>query len=427
MSVQQPMRSEPASKGKARQRSSCQSVKPEKAQSITSGEENFGTRIARRALRRKFNVANGDNLRRFLSGEISYFGFMKKGHQPLEAVTIGTIKKPIDARNGNIINQKCFNRIDEPKYMAAHWLRRSSKILFLVAIAVLIVLNLYTFVIAYPETSRLDSGISGSGVLAKDFSAYYIGAWRLLHDPSQVYTHGYVNDGEYQVYPQPEAYKYLPSFLVMVSPLLFLGYQQALVAFDVFQFALLPLMALLLYKLLSRKGLVLTFAVAVIVLLQPLPLPNWGLSATYFWQWGEGQAKVFDTFLLLLAFYLGDSGRPLLSGIVFALAVFDPRFAVLSLPLFLFYNKKNLRVSVESMLGALLLSNFVLLYPGTGSGFLNMALGSATETLYYYAFIPLLMIISLTVVNGREMVATLSRSVSAYSPKTWKVDRLQTG
>jgi hypothetical protein len=314
--------------------------------------------------------------------------------------------------------------LDRMRNRAAHWLERSNRILFLLAMVVLIALSLYTFVVAYPETSRLDSGISGSGLLSKDFSAYYIGAWRLLHDPSQIYTHGYVNDGEYQVYPRAEDYKYLPSFLVVVSPLLSLGYQQALVAFDVFQFALLPLMALLLYELLSRKGLAVTFVVAVIVLLQPIPLPNRGLSVTYFWQWGEGQAKVLVTFLLLLAFYLGDSGRHLLSGIVFALGAFDPRFALLSLPLFLFYNRKNLRVSVEGMLVALLVSNFALLYPGTGSGFMNMALGSAAETLYYYALIPLLMIISLTLVNGKEMVAAISRSIAAWSNEALESERL---
>lgn len=295
---------------------------------------------------------------------------------------------------------------------------RSGRLIFVVAIALLIVLNLYTFIAAYPETSRLDSGIGSGPVLAKDFSAYYVGAWRLLHDPSQVYTRGFVNDGEYQVYPQPEAYKYLPSFLVIVCPLLLLGYHEALVAFDVFQFALLPLMALLLYELLSRKGLVLTFAVAVIVLLQPFPLPHWGLSASYFWQWGEGQAKVFETFLFLLAFYLGDSGRPYFSGIVFAFAAFDPRFALLSLPLFLWLNRKKIRASVGSMLGALIVSNLALLYPGTGSAFLNMAVGSGVTTpLYYYAFIPLLTIISLTLVNGREMAVALSHSIHAARPR----------
>jgi len=289
---------------------------------------------------------------------------------------------------------------------------RRSKILFLAAIATLVFLNLYTFILAYPETTRLDSGIGSGAVRAKDFSAYYIGAWRLLHNPSQIYNNSFINDGEYQVYPQPAAYKYLPSFLVIISPFLSFGYQQALVAFDVFQFALLPLMAMLLYKLLSRKRLVLTFAVAIVVLLLPLPLHNWGLSASYFWQWGEGQAKVLETFLLLLAFYLGDSRRPLLSGIVFALAAFDPRFAALSLPLFVFYNRRNLKVSVESMLGALLASNFALLYPGTSSGFLKMVQGSTAVPFYYYTFIPLFMIISMTIVNGREMLAALARSIA---------------
>jgi hypothetical protein len=255
-------------------------------------------------------------------------------------------------------------------------------------------------------------------VLAKDFSAYYIGAWRLFHDPSQVYVHGVVDDGEYLIYPPPEAYKYLPSFLVIVSPLLCLDYQQALIAFDVFQFALLPLMALLLYELLNKKGLGLTLVVAVIVLLQPFPVPNWGISASYFWQWGEGQAKVFETFLLLLTFYLGDSSRPYLSGTLFALAAFDLRFALLSIPLFIWYNRKNLRASVGSMLGAVIVSNLMLLYPGTGSGFLNMAIGGGVTTpLYYYAFIPLLTTVSLTLVNGREIVAALSDSISRVHPE----------
>jgi len=288
---------------------------------------------------------------------------------------------------------------------------RLRKCVFAVGIVTLIVLNLYTFIVAYPETYRVDSGISSGEIVAKDFSAYYIGAWRLLHNPSQIYTRGFVDDGEYPVYPRPQAYKYLPSFLFLVSPALSLDYQQALIAFDIFQFALLPLIALLLYNLLNRKGLVTTFIVVVIVVLQPFPWPNWGLSVSYFWQWGEGQAKVIETFLFLLAFYLGYSTRPRLSGIIFALAAFDPRFGLLSLPLFLMYNRKNLMSSVGSMLGTLIISNLPLLYPGTGSGFLNMVLNfGVTTPLYYYASIPLLTIISLMIVNYREMIAAFSRS-----------------
>jgi hypothetical protein len=54
-----------------------------------------------------------------------------------------------------------------------------------------------------------------------------------------------------------------------------------------------------------------------------------------------------------------------------------------------------------------------------------MALGSTTETLYYYSFIPLLMIISLTVINGKEMITALSYAISARSLKTSKADTLQ--
>jgi hypothetical protein len=290
----------------------------------------------------------------------------------------------------------------------------SPKILFVFGIVALIALNFYTLMVAIPETYTLDAGINvGGRVLAKDFSAYYIGAWRLWHNSAHVYAGKITINGEPPIYPQPEAYKYLPSFLVLVSPLLMLSYQQALLAFDALQFALLPLMALLLYGLLNRKGLILTFAVAVIALLQPLPMPNWGFSVSYFWQWGEGQAKVFLTFLLLLAFYLGYSGRPYLSGIVFAFGAFDPRFGLLALPLFFMYNRKNPMASVGSMVVTMFLSNITLLYPGTGAAFMNVGLGSGLTTpLYYYAFIPLLTLIALIFVNRREIVETFSHPVS---------------
>jgi len=101
----------------------------------------------------------------------------------------------------------------------------------------------------------------------------------------------------------------LPIFLVLLFPLLPLSYHDALIAFDIFQFMLLPLKAFLLYSLLGKKNLAVTLAVAVIVFI-PLPLQHWGPLATYYWQWAEGQAKVFETFLFLLAFYLGTRGKP---------------------------------------------------------------------------------------------------------------------
>jgi hypothetical protein len=287
----------------------------------------------------------------------------------------------------------------------------SRKKLFIVTVVILLLFNFFILLLAYPETFRLD----GNGKLAKDFSAYYIGAWRLQHNPSQVYTRGLVNDGEPQIYPQPQGYMYTPSFLLFILPSLALEYHDAFVVFDALQFALLPLMAFLLYNLLNKKNLAVVIAVTVIVFL-PFPLPHWGPFASYFWQWAEGQAKVFETFLYLLAFYLGSRGKPYLSGVTFGLAAFDPRFALLSLPLFLFYNKSNLLKSIATGAATLLISNFMLFYPATGLGFINMVLTSGLSSgVYPYALIPIFTLTSLIIVNSKGMLEIFSHTIS-----TWK-------
>ncbi len=64
-----------------------------------------------------------------------------------------------------------------------------SKYLFVAGVVVVLLLNLYTFWVAYPETYTLTPGITADGdILAKDFSAYYMGAWRLWNNPDHVYT-----------------------------------------------------------------------------------------------------------------------------------------------------------------------------------------------------------------------------------------------
>jgi hypothetical protein len=282
-----------------------------------------------------------------------------------------------------------------------------TKSIFIIAVAVVIALNLYTLIVAYPQTFTPSPGINTSGtILAKDFSAYYIGAWRLWNDPSHIYTFGALNDGEPVILPHPEAYKYLPSFLLVVSPFLSLNYQEALLAFDIVQFLLLPAMAYFLYKILGSKPLAVTFVVIAVALLLPFPTTQWGFSPSYYWQWGEGQAKVFLTFLLLLSFYLGSRGKPALSAVAFAFGFFDPRFGLLAIPLFVMYNRKNIKLATASLIGALLLSNAMLLYPGMGSSFVTMIFASAATTpLYYYSLIPFFTLLALIVVNYKEIGA----------------------
>jgi hypothetical protein len=285
------------------------------------------------------------------------------------------------------------------------------KIVVLLIVIVSVLLNLYTFVQAYPETVKIDSGCCASQILAKDFSAYYTGAWRLFHDPSNIYTRGLLNDGQPPIYPQPEPFKYLPSFLIFVSPLLVLNYQEALIAFDVIQFLLLPVIAFLVYTLLKDRSTLTIAVVIVIAILQPSPLPHWGLSVSYFWQWGEGQDKVLNTTLLLFSFYLGKSRKSILSGIALALGAFDPRFFLLSLPLFALYNQLDLKKAGLSLVASLAAFNSPLLLDGIGVGFLRMVVQGGTATpLYYYALIPFLTLVSIILVNLKEIYVALKKA-----------------
>jgi hypothetical protein len=230
----------------------------------------------------------------------------------------------------------------------------------------------------------------------------------MFHYPSQIFTTGHLSDGEPAIYPSPTPYKYLPSFLVLVAPLVNLSYYQAFWVFDAVQFALLPLIALLLYKLLEKKNPTVAFLVLVAVVLLPYPMPGRGLSVSYFMSWAEGQAKIFLTFILLLSFYLGYKGRQVLSGVVFAVGAFDPRFLVLALPLFLFYNKNKLRNAFGTMVIALVGFNFMVFYPGTAEGLVSMVFGSGDTTPFYTpSWIPLVMIVCLIAVNSRQMFDAL--------------------
>jgi hypothetical protein len=288
-------------------------------------------------------------------------------------------------------------------------------------VVLLLASNLVTMVIAYPETLKLDSGCCapGSGPLAKDFSAFYVGSWRLFHDPSQVYTRGYLPDGEPLIAPQPQQYKYLPSFLLMISPLLLLSYESALTAFDVFQFLLLPLIALMLFRLTREKGIVVSSLVAVAVLLQPSPLPNWGLSVSYYWQWAEAQPKLLMTFLIVLAFNLAKTGHSKTAGVALGLACFDPRFVIIAIPLFAAYTKGNALSAWGCFFVTLAVSNLTMLLPGVGSGFVEMVLSVGLSTpVYYYSWIPLISIVSLTAADWKRvrlLVVSLMTDASSVS------------
>jgi Glycosyltransferase family 87 len=260
---------------------------------------------------------------------------------------------------------------------------------------VLIAVNVLIFISAYPTIF-----VPKAANYASDFSAYYIGVWRLFHAPSFIYAGSSV-PGEYVILPYVAAFKYLPSFLLIASPLILTSYQNAFVLFDVFQLILLPLMTYMIYELLEGRSALLISVVFFFALLQPF-IPS------YYWQWSQGQDKVLQTFLLVLTFYLGKKGKFYLSGIVFGLSFFDPRFALVSIPLFVLYNRG--RIAASSIVAGItfVLSNFLVLvaYPGAMSGFLSMLFSFGLSTpLYIYSFIPLLTVGALTLANWRGFLS----------------------
>ncbi|HZW57617.1 MAG TPA: glycosyltransferase 87 family protein [Nitrososphaerales archaeon] len=282
-------------------------------------------------------------------------------------------------------------------------------------VAALLGLNFFTFLAAIPETSTIDGGCCTNHVLAKDFSAFYVSAWRLFSDPSNLYMNGVVNDGGPHILPQPEPYKYLPSMLLLISPLLLLDYHSALLAFDALQFLLLVPIAILIAKLLKRRSLGVTAAVLAIALLEPSPVsfPNYGFSVTYFLLWAEGQSKVLLLFLLLLSLYYAKEGRAVTSGVLLGLASFDPRFALLSIPLFLAYSgsirffKRWLDVALVSIIA---LNLPILLLPSTGANFVRMLFSGGISTpIYPYALIPTLTLVAISVVERNEILTAISR------------------
>jgi hypothetical protein len=264
-----------------------------------------------------------------------------------------------------------------------------------------------------------------SPTLARDFSAYYIAAWRLFHNPTKIYVGG-SQPGDYPIFPKPQTFKYAPSFLILVSPFLSLSYQNAFIAFNLVQLALMPFLAFFVYKLVKDKNPILAGLACVLVLIDPLPslpigqtqiqLLNYRFtsinlqtfSSAYYWGYVCGNAHVLQTILLVASMYLGISKRPWLSALVFAFGSFDPRFALLALPLIVWYNRKNISTFTAGTIAFLSASNLpFFFYNGVGSAFLRATVSAGiVSQMYAYDWIPLYSILILSLI---EMFNILSK------------------
>ncbi|MHB1907357.1 MAG: glycosyltransferase 87 family protein [Nitrososphaerales archaeon] len=189
-----------------------------------------------------------------------------------------------------------------------------------------------------------------------------------------------------------------------------MSYQNAFLSFDLIQFALLPVMAILVYRLIRKEK---TIVISLVMLLMFQP---WAFS--YYFQWAQGQDKVFQTFLLLLSLYLGSIRKPFLSGVIFGLTFFDPRFPLLALPLFWLYNRSKLLAASVAAFCSLIISNSMLLYHGIFNDFVSMLLSYGIETPpYLYTLIPFFTIAALIAANARTFATTILGVVSSKNKR----------
>lgn len=291
-------------------------------------------------------------------------------------------------------------------------LNKKTAIIAIIILAV--ILNFSIFIQAYPLTFTPQTD-----TLARDFSAYYMGAWRLFNNPTQVYHDGSL-PSDYPINGQPQPFKYIPNFLILFSPLLLLDYQNALNVFDIIQFLTMIPLAFFTFKLVKEKNLFLASAVSLIVLLQPIlispsiayddanflhyrmiSLSIQTFSPSYLCGYTLANAHILQNVLLVGALYFGFTKKPWVSAIFFTFGAFDPRVALIAAPLLLWYNRKSLLKFVGSTAIFITITNLpFFLYSGIGESFLNLVVtGSVVSQMYLYEYIPLYSIGALTILE----------------------------
>jgi hypothetical protein len=262
-----------------------------------------------------------------------------------------------------------------------------NKLVLISVIALALALNAYTFSLAYPETFK-----PMSPIYARDFSAYYIGEWRLLHNPSTIYIGGNQPD-DYPITPNVHTFKYTHSFMIFFAPFINLSYQDALVAFNILQFVSIFALAFFIYKIVKDKKLLWGSIAAIVVLIAFQP--------GYYWGYAQANAHIIQTTLIVGALYFGFSKKPLLSALLLTVAAFDPRIALLAFPLLLWYNRQKLLrfiIGTVAFLGAFNLPFFF--YHNIGMNFLQTEVnGDIVSQIYSYDLTPMIAVATLTILE----------------------------
>lgn len=291
-------------------------------------------------------------------------------------------------------------------------LNKKTAIILVILLAVL--LNFQIFCYAYPQTFEPQAPN-----LARDFSAYYIAEWRLFHNPTAVYSDG-VQPGDYQIIGQPQTFRYPPSFLILFAPFLTLSYQNALNAFDIIQFLSILALAFFVYRLIENKPLILASVVAVIVLVDPIlfaPSASYSINSFLHWRivslnvqtispsyycgYLLANAHILQNSLLVGALYFGFAKKPLLSALLFTFGALDPRAALFSMPLLLWYNRHAIRKFIAASAAFLAVTNLpFFFYYGIGFAFFQTNFRvSVVSQMILYDWIPIFSIASIAILE----------------------------
>ena len=290
----------------------------------------------------------------------------------------------------------------------------NKKTAIIAVIILAVILNFQIFCYAYPQTFTPQTE-----TLARDFSAYYMGEWRLFHNPTQIYYDGSL-PGDYPILGQPQPFKYTPNFLILFAPFLTLSYQNALNAFNIVQFLSIIALGFFVYKLVEHKNLFLAAAVAIIVVVDPIliapsicydsanflhyriiSLHVQTFSPSYYCGYILANAHILQNTLLVAALYFGFTKKPWLSALLFALGSFDPRCAIFAVPLLLWYNRQEIWKFLAGTAAFLAATNLpFFFYHDIGATFLRTVVnGSVVSQMYLYDWIPLYAIASLTLLE----------------------------
>jgi hypothetical protein len=297
---------------------------------------------------------------------------------------------------------------------------KNNKHILINTILVAAILNIIIFCIAYPEMLK-----PSTPVLARDFSAYYIGSWRLVHNPSQIYSWSF-EPGDYEITPNPAPFKYPPSFLLIILPFLAFNYQNAMILFNFVQLLLFFALALFVYEIVKSKKTVHAIIVSIMILIQPLPYvlqspddSSIGLFLSYYIGWCNGNAHILQVILLVGAIYFALYKKPWLCSLLFSFGMFDPRAGIVAIPLLLLYNYRN------NKLEHFLFSSFVfisitnvsfLFYNGVYQSFLDSTFNIFTIIQWYpYDWLPIYSILALSMIETKFAILRVVRFFNSSS------------